>query len=56
MNSSTFISVFLGTRMIYVIHVYINKHPPILDMHSPIFFHSDFYLAPINLNSHDVMI
>ena len=43
-NSSTFVSVFYGTLMVYVICVYVSRHPPIVDIHYQIVRNSGFYL------------
>ena len=55
-NSSTLVSVFYKTWMIYVICVYVVRHSPIDGIHPPIFGHSEFYIVAVNVNLHDVMI
>ena len=43
-NSSTFVSLFYVTRMIYVIHVYVSIHSPIVCIHSPTVGQIDYYI------------
>ena len=48
-ESFMLVSEFYKTQLIYIMCVYVIRHSPIVS-------HSDFYLIPINLNFHDVVI